>query len=183
MKKIKLIILFLSTIFLFITFTACDDAYKPKHYEHQEIPSVFNENKDMFQQVADIIIKNKSFWNDADIDNQTIRISMDKDKMEFIINDRPENMDRFPEEDQIILQDLFCKTLPYSITLENNRYISISYAIENGPTSCVGFLIYYYDKTSLTPEGETYYDSWKRAVITGKSIDLGNDWFYYEIFR
>ena len=47
MKKIKFIALFLCSLFLLITFTACDDSYKPKYYEHQEIPSVFNENKDI----------------------------------------------------------------------------------------------------------------------------------------
>ena len=169
MKKIKFIALFLCSLFLLITFTACDDSYKPKYYEHQEIPSVFNENKDMFQQIADIIIKNKSTWTDIDIDNRIIGISVetDKDQLKPIIK-------------------YYLQTLPhkdYGVALAYNRYISISYAIKNDITSCVGFLIYYFDRTSLLSDSVTYYDDWTRAMLSNGAVDLGNGWFYYERYK
>lgn len=188
MKKIKFIALFLCSLFLLITFTACDDSYKPKYYEHQEIPSVFNENKDMFQQIADIIIKNKSTWTDIDIDDRIIGISVetDKDQLKPIIKYYDENVERFSEKEQLVFQNFFLQTLPhkdYGVALAYNRYISISYAIKNDITSCVGFLIYYFDRTSLLSDSVTYYDDWTRAMLSNGAVDLGNGWFYYERYK
>ena len=64
-----------------------------------------------------------------------------------------------------------------------NKYISIGYAIKNDITSCVGCPVYYYDRTSITSDGETYYDNWKRAMSTRNAVDLGNGWFYYERYN
>lgn len=186
MKKIKFIALFLCSLFLLITFTACDDSYKPKYYEHQEIPSVFNENKDMFQQIADIIIKNKSTWTDIDIDDRIIGISAetDKDQLKLIIKYCDENIERFSEQEQVALQNFFLQTLPYTINLVHNRYIFISYAVNDNITSCVGVLEYFYDRTSLTSDGsETSYDNWTRAMLSNGAVDLGNGWFYYERYK
>ena len=170
MKKIKFIALFLCSLFLLITFTACDDSYKPKYYEHQEIPSVFNENKDMFQQIADIIIKNKSTWTDIDIDNRIIGISVetDKDQLKPIIKYYDENVERFSEKEQLVFQNFFLQTLPHK---------------DYGVASCVGFLIYYFDRTSLLSDSVTYYDDWTRAMLSNGAVDLGNGWFYYERYK
>ena len=186
MNKLKLIALFLCSLFLLIIFTACDDSYKPKYYEHQEIPSVFNENKDMFQQIADIIIKNKSTW--TDIDNRIIGISVeiDKDQLKPIIKDYDENIERFSEQEQVALQNFFLQTRPYKddgIALVDNQYISIAYAVKNNSTSCIGFLEYFYDRTSLLSNGVTYYDDWTRAMLSNGAVDLGNGWFYYERYK
>jgi uncharacterized lipoprotein YehR (DUF1307 family) len=188
MKKIKFIALFLCSLFLLITFTACDDSYKPKYYEHQEIPSVFSENKDMFQQIADIIIKNKSTWTDIDIDDRIIGISAetDKDQLKLIIKYCDENIERFSAQEQVALQNFFLQTRPYKddgIALVDNQYISIAYAVKNNSTSCIGFLEYYFDRTSLLSNGVTYYDDWTRAMLSNGAVDLGNGWFYSERYK
>ena len=113
-------------------------------------------------------------------------MEIDKDQLKPIIKDYDENIERFSEQEQVALQNFFLQTLPhkdYGVALAYNRYISISYAIKNDKTSCVGFLIYYFDRTSLLSDSVTYYDDWTRAMLSNCAVDLGNGLFYYERYK
>lgn len=176
MKKLKLIVLFLCSLFLFIAFTACGENetnrqssqpqinfYTAKSYQYDEILTLYQNHKDLFDQVAKIISSSEKFWNTAESYVEQINVAS-------IFPNDTSKLSLFSSNEQEILQDFFEQTLPLEIGFWNKEYIEIYYREQENR---IFTFLYYYDRSAR-------YNEWYASIKNNPSItELGNYWFLY----
>lgn len=148
------------------------DSYEWKAYKHEDLTSLFQNQKSMFDKVVKVIATNEKFWDEA----REYEGSAHADIMS------PNNnkiMNLFTQSGQDTLRDFFDKTKPYEISLRNKQYVTITY-INKDKTDAFEFA-YYYDKTAVGIYGRTDYSEWISGTKdTYKDfISMGGDWFFY----
>lgn len=152
--------------------------YQPQPHTNEELLLLFEENRPLFDEVAQIISRNDRFWKEGkarknDPYDTHIRISSPDEK---------NKMKLFTEEEQSVLCTFFEKIGPYMIILdlddpteaerERGRilerpkvlHLRIDF-IKNDGKEVYSF-IYYYD-------GNLNRDAYK------KPVDLGDNWFCF----
>ena len=88
--------------------------YHPQPHTNEELLTLFEENRPLFDEVAQIFYKNDRFWNDAkrfDNDPYDTHIRLDSP-------DERKKMKLFTEEEQKILRTFFETVGAYRITLD-----------------------------------------------------------------
>ena len=88
--------------------------YHPQPHTNEELLTLFEENRPLFDEVAQIFYKNDRFWNDAkrfDNDPYDTHIRLDSP-------DERKKMKLFSEEEQKILRTFFETVGAYRITLD-----------------------------------------------------------------
>lgn len=152
------------------------NAYQPQKHTNEELLTLFEENRPLFDEVAQIISRNDRFWNEAKSYKDD-----PYDTHPWISSpDEKNKMKIFTEEEQAVLCTFFEKIGPYMIILdlndpteaESKRGIileqpqSIRLRIDFTMENTYSFA-YFYGSDSQYPIGY-------------KNIqDLGNNWFCF----
>ena len=135
--------------------------------------ALFQQDPEMFQEIAVIFINNRAFWEKAR--------RYEDDVHAFLMSpNETEKMHTFSEDEQAAIRTFFEKTTPYMIIVNAEPYFVIDYVNEER-TAGFTFAYYYGDKTTKTDSGTTEYEDWV-SLYKHRYTDfreLGNDWFFY----
>ena len=178
-KLIIRFVLFFSLLFGFVSLTACEGNEKnnqnslpqinfhtAKSYQYDEILTLYQNNKDVFDQVVRIISSNEKFWNTAQSYEEQIKAAN-------ILPNDTSKLNLFSSDEQDIPQNFFEQTLPLEIVFWNKEYIEIYYKQQDNHI----FTFLYYDRNI---KGSVGYEEWYAMIKDNPSIaDLGNHWFLY----
>lgn len=181
-KSIICFILFLTLLYCLVNLTACEtnetneqssqsqiNFYTAKSYQYDEILTLYQNNKDLFDQIAKIISSNEKFWNTAENYEEQMKVAS-------ILPNDTSKLSLFSSDEQEILQDFFEQTLPLEIDFWNKEYIEIYYREQENH---IFSFLYYYDITMKKP---VEYTEWYAMIKDNSSIaELGNYWFLYLI--
>lgn len=149
------------------------DDYQCQGQNAEKMITLFQQDPEMFQEIAVIFINNRAFWEKAR--------RYEDDVHAFLMSpNETEKMRTFSEDEQAAIRTFFEKTTPYMIIVNAEPYFVIDYVNEE---RTAGFtLAYYYgDKTTKTDSGTTEYEDWV-SLYKHRYTDfreLGNDWFFY----
>ena len=165
MVKKTLFILLIAILTLFGLSGCKQDNYKWQGCKWEDMISLFEEQKAMFIEIADIFATNDSFWEQCRQyeDDSTAWIMSPYDE---------EKMGVFSIYAQEIITRFFEQTHPYRISVKNWESVTITYINEENTDAFL--LTYCYDYRHSRDEWiayikETYPDL----------IDLGDNWFIY----
>lgn len=138
MKNKKLIIVFIILLVLIVVSLLGLKIYSNKHksnyrskgYEETQILQTFNEEKDEFDEVCNIIFKTPKFWINARRDNESVHA--------WIMSpNETKKLELFNKTDRKIIISFFEKYKPYMVSLDGNKYITITFDdINNGVGFC-----------------------------------------------
>ena len=149
------------------------DDYRCQGQNAEKMIALFQQDPEMFQEIAVIFINNRAFWEKAR--------RYEDDVHAFLMSpNETEKMHTFSEDEQAAIRTFFEKTTPYMIIVNAEPYFVIDYVNEER-TAGFTFAYYYGDKTTKTDSGTTEYEDWvflyKHRYTDFR--DLGNDWFFY----
>ena len=180
MKKIIFVVVCLIIIMLF-TYYICSpsEEYQPKLYTKEELLTVYEANKTLFQDVVNVIIHNENFCNDRDSEYDDSFLSYpetNKNKLKL-----------FNEEERTVINDFYAFQ-PYMLNYHCTRqYFDITF-INEDQTDCYVFVFWLSDdskalksflsyhssslKQNIEKLDENCYFLWRErtAIMTGKQL-------------
>lgn len=172
LKYITLLIAFVLLTLPTVSCESPDDGYAWKGYSEKEIKTLYDKNKELFQSMADAVMNSQAFWDHA-------KRKDDTEHAWIMSPDDQNKMDLFESEKQSAVYDFFHHTLPYMISLDYQRYITITY-VTSDQSGSFNFT-YYFDQDSINIYGRTYYEDWvASAEETHTHFKVLSDgWFLY----
>ena len=191
MKKLKLIALFLCSLFLLITFTACNN-FRDRYFDDpQNIVASFKENEVLYDNLIHTILSSSKIQNH--LKNAYDNINSYDSLADFSYRDSLEVYSYYDRNDEHFFVDRVVtaeewKTIKNlaeqlhvdSISINPDGWITLLFPLKNHSESSICLLEYYYDKTVGSQFGETLYEERKRIFTNNyTSYDLGPDWLCY----
>lgn len=163
------IILFLGLI---CCFSACksSDSYEWGTYSIDEVQEMYQKNNNDFQEVADIIINNQTFWQKGRRDSESVHAWIDTPFDQ-------KKLSPFSSDEQQVIINFFNNTKPYMLSLDEKKYISITYINEDRTG---GYTVVFYPSGSDKDENFDFY-RWKGYIEANYDhfIILSGEWYLY----
>lgn len=167
-KYCKIFILILS---LALCCGCSSKTYSSYKYNEVDIKTLFFENADMFTEVAINISDSDEFFEKARRDYESGHA--------WIMSPYDEKMQWFDSETKNMVNTFFHNYKPYMISLDYQRYITITFLNSLGNSGYT--FVYYYDFISENANGRTYFEDWEKAQISNYDVfeELTDNWFFY----
>ena len=152
------------------------NGYQPQQHTNEELLLLFEENRPLFDEVAQIIAQNDRFWNEAKSHKDD-----PYDTHPWIGSpDEKKKMKLFTEEEQAVLRTFFETIGPYMIILDlddpTEAEMKQKTSLERPKSVCLRIEF----TVESTYSFAYFYGSDSPYPIGNKNIhDLGNNWFCF----
>ena len=188
MKKLKLIALFLCSLFLLITFTACNN-FRDRYFDDpQNIVASFKENKVLYDNLIHTIPSSSKIQNH--LKNAYDNINSYDSLADFSYHNSLYLYSYFDRNNEQLFVDRVVTAEEWKtiknlakqlhidrISINPDGWITLSFPLKNHSESSICLLEYYYDKTVEFEPGQTLYEERKRIFTNDyTSYDLGPEW-------